>query len=77
MQAEPVDFEAIKERQRMGWEAGDYPRVGNTPATLSEPSPPPGRRTRRFRTSGRQPSSRRRCTRPASLSGTGCPCEDR
>jgi hypothetical protein len=30
MQTEAVDYEAIKERQRMGWEAGDYPRIGNT-----------------------------------------------
>ena len=31
-----VDFEAIKERQRMGWEAGDYPRVGNTLQLIAE-----------------------------------------
>jgi hypothetical protein len=26
----PPDFEAVKARQRAGWETGDYPRVGNT-----------------------------------------------
>ena len=31
-----VDFGAIKERQRMGWEAGDYPRVGNTLQLMAE-----------------------------------------
>src|ERR1035438_6446976 len=31
-----IDFEAIKERQRMGWEAGDYPRVGNTLQLMAE-----------------------------------------
>jgi ubiquinone/menaquinone biosynthesis C-methylase UbiE len=31
-----VDFEAIKERQRMGWQAGDYPRVGNTLQLMAE-----------------------------------------
>jgi ubiquinone/menaquinone biosynthesis C-methylase UbiE len=31
-----VDFEAIKERQRLGWEAGDYPRVGNTLQLMAE-----------------------------------------
>jgi SAM-dependent methyltransferase len=31
-----VDFEAIKERQRAGWEAGDYPRVGNTLQLMAE-----------------------------------------
>lgn len=36
MQTETVDFEAIKERQRMGWEAGDYPRVGNTLQLIAE-----------------------------------------
>ena len=36
MKTETVDFEAIKERQRMGWEAGDYPRVGNTLQTIAE-----------------------------------------
>jgi ubiquinone/menaquinone biosynthesis C-methylase UbiE len=36
MQADTVDFTAIKERQRAGWEAGDYPRVGNTLQTIAE-----------------------------------------
>jgi cyclopropane fatty-acyl-phospholipid synthase-like methyltransferase len=36
MQTAAVDFEAIKERQRMGWEAGDYPRVGNTLQLIAE-----------------------------------------
>lgn len=37
MQAEPVvDYETIKERQRMGWESGDYPRVGNTLQLIAE-----------------------------------------
>ena len=36
MRSETVDFEAIKERQRMGWEAGDYPRVGNTLQIIAE-----------------------------------------
>jgi ubiquinone/menaquinone biosynthesis C-methylase UbiE len=36
VKTEAVDFEAIKERQRMGWEAGDYPRVGNTLQTIAE-----------------------------------------
>lgn len=36
MQTETVDFEAIKERQRLGWEAGDYPRVGNTLQLIAE-----------------------------------------
>ncbi|HJZ02229.1 MAG TPA: hypothetical protein VJ305_16010, partial [Streptosporangiaceae bacterium] len=31
-----VDFQAIKERQRMGWEAGDYPRVGITLQIMAE-----------------------------------------
>jgi ubiquinone/menaquinone biosynthesis C-methylase UbiE len=35
-QTDTVDFEAIKERQRMGWEAGDYPRVGNTLQLIAE-----------------------------------------
>src|SRR5580700_5691555 len=35
-QMDTVDFEAIKERQRMGWEAGDYPRVGNTLQLIAE-----------------------------------------
>jgi hypothetical protein len=36
MQTVTVDFEAIKGRQRMGWEAGDYPRVGNTLQLMAE-----------------------------------------
>jgi ubiquinone/menaquinone biosynthesis C-methylase UbiE len=36
MQTETVDFAAIKERQRMGWEAGDYPRVGNSLQLIAE-----------------------------------------
>ncbi|HSZ46849.1 MAG TPA: class I SAM-dependent methyltransferase [Streptosporangiaceae bacterium] len=36
MQAESVDFEAIKQRQRLGWETGDYPRVGNTLQLMAE-----------------------------------------
>jgi ubiquinone/menaquinone biosynthesis C-methylase UbiE len=36
MQTETVDFEAVKERQRMGWEAGDYPRIGNTLQLIAE-----------------------------------------
>src|SRR5262245_53903781 len=31
-----VDFEAIKAKQRAGWEAGDYPRVGNTLQIIAE-----------------------------------------
>ena len=37
MQIDTVDFAAIKERQRMGWEAGDYPgwatRCSSWPST--------------------------------------------
>ncbi|MFC7549599.1 class I SAM-dependent methyltransferase [Plantactinospora sp. GCM10030261] len=36
MQTEIVDFEIIKDRQRLGWEAGDYPRVGNTLQLIAE-----------------------------------------
>jgi ubiquinone/menaquinone biosynthesis C-methylase UbiE len=36
VQTETLDFAAIKERQRMGWEAGDYPRVGNTLQLMAE-----------------------------------------
>jgi ubiquinone/menaquinone biosynthesis C-methylase UbiE len=36
MQTDSVDFEAIKERQRLGWQAGDYPRVGNTLQLMAE-----------------------------------------
>ena len=31
-----VDFEAIKDKQRAGWETGDYPRVGNTLQIIAE-----------------------------------------
>lgn len=36
MQTETVDFAAIKERQRMAWQDGDYPRVGNTLQIMAE-----------------------------------------
>src|SRR5688572_9976575 len=29
-------FQAVKERQRMGWQSGDYPRVGNTLQIMAE-----------------------------------------
>ena len=35
-ETETVDFGAIKARQRMGWETGDYPRVGNTLQPMAE-----------------------------------------
>ncbi len=31
-----IDFEAIKAKQRVGWETGDYPRVGNTLQIIAE-----------------------------------------
>lgn len=31
-----IDFEAIKNTQRAGWETGDYPRVGNTLQIMAE-----------------------------------------
>jgi hypothetical protein len=31
-----VDFEAIKDKQRSGWQTGDYPRVGNTLQIIAE-----------------------------------------
>jgi ubiquinone/menaquinone biosynthesis C-methylase UbiE len=31
-----VDLEAIKERQRLAWQSGDYPRVGNTLQIIAE-----------------------------------------
>ena len=31
-----IDFEAIKKKQRAGWETGDYPRVGNTLQIIAE-----------------------------------------
>ncbi len=31
-----VDFEAVKARQRLGWQDGDYPRVGNTLQLIAE-----------------------------------------
>jgi hypothetical protein len=30
MTSTAIDFESIKNKQRAGWETGDYPRVGNT-----------------------------------------------
>src|SRR5262245_10409848 len=36
MQTDTVDYAAIKERQRAGWETGDYPRVGNTLQIIAE-----------------------------------------
>jgi SAM-dependent methyltransferase len=36
MRTDTVDFAAIKERQRLGWQAGDYPRVGNTLQVIAE-----------------------------------------
>jgi ubiquinone/menaquinone biosynthesis C-methylase UbiE len=36
MQTQTVDFTTIKERQRAAWEAGDYPRVGNTLQIIAE-----------------------------------------
>jgi ubiquinone/menaquinone biosynthesis C-methylase UbiE len=31
-----VDFDAIKTKQRAGWETGDYPRIGNTLQIIAE-----------------------------------------
>jgi ubiquinone/menaquinone biosynthesis C-methylase UbiE len=36
MTSTAVDFEAIKAKQRSGWETGDYPRVGNTLQIIAE-----------------------------------------
>jgi ubiquinone/menaquinone biosynthesis C-methylase UbiE len=36
MTSTAVDFEAIKVKQRAGWETGDYPRVGNTLQIIAE-----------------------------------------
>ena len=36
MTSTAVDFEAIKDKQRAGWETGDYPRVGNTLQIIAE-----------------------------------------
>jgi len=36
MTAATVDFEAIKARQRLAWQDGDYPRVGNTLQIMAE-----------------------------------------
>jgi ubiquinone/menaquinone biosynthesis C-methylase UbiE len=36
MTSTTVDFEAIKAKQRAGWETGDYPRVGNTLQIIAE-----------------------------------------
>lgn len=36
MEAGTVDFKAVKDKQRAGWETGDYPRVGNTLQIMAE-----------------------------------------
>lgn len=36
MTSTAVDYEAIKDKQRAGWETGDYPRVGNTLQIIAE-----------------------------------------
>src|SRR5512145_582100 len=36
MTSTTTDFEAVKRAQRAGWEAGDYPRVGNTLQLIAE-----------------------------------------
>jgi len=36
MTSTAVDFEAIKDKQRAGWQTGDYPRVGNTLQIIAE-----------------------------------------
>ena len=36
MTSTTVDFEAIKDKQRAGWQTGDYPRVGNTLQIIAE-----------------------------------------
>ncbi|MDX6249860.1 MAG: hypothetical protein QOF10_3220 [Kribbellaceae bacterium] len=36
MTSTAVDFQAIKDKQRAGWETGDYPRVGNTLQIIAE-----------------------------------------
>lgn len=36
MTSTAVDFAAIKDKQRAGWETGDYPRVGNTLQIIAE-----------------------------------------
>lgn len=36
MTSTAIDFEAIKAKQRAGWETGDYPRVGNTLQIIAE-----------------------------------------
>ena len=36
MQIDAVNFNVIKERQKAGWAAGDYPRVGNTLQPIAE-----------------------------------------
>ena len=36
MPTQTVDFDAIKERQRLGWETGDYSRVGSTLQSMAE-----------------------------------------
>ncbi|GAA4728788.1 class I SAM-dependent methyltransferase [Phytohabitans rumicis] len=36
MTSTAIDFESIKNKQRAGWETGDYPRVGNTLQIIAE-----------------------------------------
>jgi ubiquinone/menaquinone biosynthesis C-methylase UbiE len=36
MTSTAIDFEAIKDKQRAGWETGDYTRVGNTLQIMAE-----------------------------------------
>jgi len=36
MTSTTIDFESIKNKQRAGWETGDYPRVGNTLQIIAE-----------------------------------------
>ncbi|MFC0624297.1 class I SAM-dependent methyltransferase [Kribbella deserti] len=36
MQTETPDYKAVKDKQRAGWETGDYPRVGNTLQIIAE-----------------------------------------
>ncbi|ADB33290.1 Methyltransferase type 11 [Kribbella flavida DSM 17836] len=36
MTSTAVDFAAIKDKQRAGWQTGDYPRVGNTLQIIAE-----------------------------------------
>lgn len=36
MTSTAIDYESIKNKQRAGWETGDYPRVGNTLQIIAE-----------------------------------------